>query len=84
VKEIPYKETWLPFAKDTELKIADEEEEVKNWKVYGQTYDTLSMSWRLGDADAYLIKLVERVDHSYEKADYEIKTPVRYVLALPE
>ena len=84
VKEIPYKETLLTFAKDTELKIADEEEEVKNWKVYGQTYDTLSMSWRLGDADAYLIKLVERVDHSYEKADYEIKTPVRYVLALPE
>jgi hypothetical protein len=52
------------------LKIADVEEEVKNWKVSGQTYDVLSFSWDLDDVDAYLIKLVERIDHSYEKVDY--------------
>jgi hypothetical protein len=34
--------------------------------------------------DGYLIKLVERVDNSYEKADYKTVTPVKYVLALPE
>ena len=85
VKQIPYEETWLPFdKKNIELKIADVDEEIKNRKVYGQSYDTLSMSWTLGDADAYLIKLVERIDHSYEKADYDVKTPVHYVLALPE
>jgi hypothetical protein len=34
--------------------------------------------------DGYLIKLVERIDNSYEKADYKTVTPVKYVLALPE
>jgi hypothetical protein len=41
----------------------------------------------LSDADAYLIKLVERIDHSYEKADYKSKgsdVNVIYVLALPD
>jgi hypothetical protein len=34
--------------------------------------------------DAYLIKLVERVDNSYEKLDYSSVSPVHYVLALPK
>jgi hypothetical protein len=39
----------------------------------------------LEDVDAYLIKLVERVDHSYEKVDYTSATaPVIYVLAVPD
>jgi len=85
IKEIPYKEKWLVFNDDSlELKIADVEEEVKNWKVSGQTYDVLSFSWDLDDVDAYLIKLVERIDHSYEKVDYAWKEAVHYVLALPD
>ena len=65
------------------LKIADWDQEVKNRKVIWQTYDTLSFAWDIDDVDAYLIKLDERIDHSYEKADYSISTPVHYVLALP-
>ena len=85
VKEIPYKETWLKFSGDTKLKIADWDVEVKGRKVWSQNYDTLSFYWRLSDVDAYLIKLVERIDNSYEKQDYTNKsTAVRYVLALPD
>jgi hypothetical protein len=48
----------------------------------------LSFSWNLDDADGYLIKLVERIDYSYEKTDYNPGTDKRkqphYVLALPD
>ena len=81
ISEIPYKETRIDFGGDTKLKIADWDVEVKNWKVIWQSYDTLSFSWDLSDADAYLIKLVERIDLSYEKNDY--KRQVNYILALP-
>jgi hypothetical protein len=70
LKEIPFKETWLKFNDGSELKIADSDHEVLNWNVIGQTYDGLYLSWDLEEVDAYLIKLVERIDHSYEKADY--------------
>ena len=83
IKEIPYEEYWIEFDKDTKLKIADVNEEVKNWKVVWQTYDTLSFSWKVEDVDAYLIKLVDRIDYSYEKSDYKSASPI-YVLALPE
>ena len=83
INEIPYEETRISI-KDMKLKIADVWEEVKNWKVSGQNYDVLSFSWLLDDSDAYLLKLVERVDSSYEKSDYNLKVPVRYVLALPD
>ena len=84
VKDIPFEETRLIFDKNTKLKIADWDQEVKNWRVVWQTYDSLSFSWDVENVDAYLIKLVERIDHSYEKADYtSISTPVHYVLALP-
>ena len=83
IKKIPYEETWIEFDKETKLKIADVDEEVKNWKVVWQTYDTLSFSWKLKDVDAYLIKLVDRVDYSYEKSDHNSNLPI-YVLALPE
>jgi hypothetical protein len=43
----------------------------------------LSFSWDLSDADAYLIKLVERIDYSYEKVDYGGNKRVSYILALP-
>jgi hypothetical protein len=82
--KIPYEETWLGFKGGLKLKIADKNCEVKNFKVTGQTYDVLYLSWKQEDVDAYLIKLVERVDHSYEKADYtSLSTPVHYVLAIP-
>jgi len=90
IKEIPFVETRVSFDSNTKLKIADFNQEVKNWRVVGQSYDTLSFSWLLdADADAYLIKLVERIDHSYEKAEYSrngrvIESSYRYVLALPE
>ena len=83
VNEVPYEETWISFGSDTRLKIADWDVEVKNWKVVWQSYDILSFSWDLSDADAYLIKLVERIDHSYEKNDYNSKAAVSYILALP-
>ena len=81
LSEIPYEETRVEFDKGTKLKIADWDVEVKNWKVTGQSYDILSFSWDLSDADAYLIKLVERIDYSYEKRDYDRR--VNYILALP-
>ena len=82
--EIPYKETRIKFSSDTVLKIADENQEVKWWNVVGQSYDTLSFSWSLDDIDAYLIKLVERIDYSYEKAEYTKNKRIRYILALPD
>jgi hypothetical protein len=58
---------------------------VRDWRVAGQNYDILTFTWKLEDVDAYLIKLVERIDHSYEKADFtSIEAPVHYVLALPD
>jgi len=85
IENIPYEETWISFDSETKLKIADKKEEVKNFKVDGQTYDDLTFSWLLDDVDAYLIKLVERVDYSYEKADYtDNSVRVRYVLAVPK
>jgi hypothetical protein len=35
------------------------------------------------NADGYLIKLVERIDDSYEKKDYTV-APTKYALVLPE
>ena len=87
IKQIPYEEAWVSFnsSDETKLKIADKNQEVKNWRVAGQTYDALSFSWKVEDTDGYLIKLVERIDHSYEKVDYNsMKAHVHYVLALPE
>ncbi len=86
VSEIPYKETWLKFGGNLKLKIADWNLEVKNRKVSWQTYDTLQFSRSKDEnADGYLIKLVERIDNSYEKKDYtSVATPVKYVLAVPE
>ena len=87
IDKIPYEETWLEFTKDTKLKIADWDVEVKNWKVTWQSFDLLSFSWDLSNSDAYLIKLVERIDNSYEKADYKSKgndVNVVYVLAVPD
>jgi hypothetical protein len=43
----------------------------------------LSFSWRLDDVDGYLIKLVDRIDYSYEKIDQTLAKHVLYVLALP-
>ena len=83
IKEVPYEEKWVEFDKNTKLKISDVKEEVKNRKVSGQSYDVLYFSWVLDGSDAYLIKLVERIDNSYEKADYAGSVPVHYVLALP-
>ena len=80
---IPYEEKWVNFDKDTVLKIADVNEEVKNRKVIGQTYDVLSFSWDLEAVDGYLIKLVDRIDYSYEKQDFKSKQAY-YVLALPK
>ena len=81
VSNIPYEETRLDFGDNTKLKIADWDVEVKNWKVTWQSYDVLSFSWDLYDVDAYLIKLVERIDYSYEKRDDTAR--VSYILALP-
>jgi hypothetical protein len=84
VKEIPFKETWLSFGNNIKLKIADWNIEVKDRKVLWQTYDSLQFSWHMDEnADGYLIKLVERIDDSYEKKDYTV-APTKYALVLPE
>ena len=84
--KVPYVETWISCWWAWSLKIADWNEEVKNWNVKWQTYDNLSFGWTLNnEVDGYLIKLVERIDHSYEKADFtQNLSSVRYVLALPK
>ena len=85
IDKIPEEEFWINFDSDTKLKIADWNIEIKNWKVDSQGYDDLRFSWYASDTDAYLIKLVERVDNSYEKSDYKyVTTPVIYVLAIPK
>ncbi len=88
IEEIPYEETRLEFNGGLKLKIADYKEEIKNRELSNQNYDILSFSWKLDDADGYLIKLVERIDYSYEKVDYNPGADKRkkphYVLALPD
>ncbi len=85
VEEIPYEEMWLNFGNNLKLKIADLNTEVKKWEVMWQNYDSLQLSRNADQRiDGYLIKLVERIDNSYEKVDYKTVTPVKYVLALPE
>lgn len=84
VNSIPYEETRLKFDNDTRLKIADWKTEVKNRKVLWQTYDSLQFSWSAKEnVDGYLIKLVDRIDNSYEKSDYATVNP-KYVLVLPD
>lgn len=84
IDKIPYEEKWITFDSDTILKIADWDTEVKQWRVMWQSYDVLSLSWKISDVDAYLIKLVDRIDNSYEKMDYTSDTAdVRYILAIP-
>lgn len=83
IKEIPYEEKRIKFDSYTRLKIADWDQEVKNWKVKWQTYDSFTLSWKVEDVDAYLIKLVTRIDTSYEKLDRESKK-VYYILVLPD
>ena len=84
INEVPYEETWVDFDGDTRLKIADNNREVKNRKVTFQNADILSFSRKLDNVDAYLIKLVKKIDESYEKLDYSSTADVHYVLALPE
>ncbi len=82
LSEIPYEETYIRFSDDTKLKIADTNTEVKNREVAGQSYDTLSFSWKLENVDGYLIDLMDRIDLNYEKK-YSHLRPI-YVLALPK
>lgn len=82
LSEVPYEEKYIRFSDGTVLKIADTNNEVKNWEVVGQSYDTLSFSWKLEDVDGYLIDLMDRIDYNYEKK-YSHLRPI-YVLALPK
>ena len=87
IKEIPYEETRLDFNWGLKLKIADYREEVKNRRISNQNFDVLSFSWKRDTSDWYLIKLVERVDYSYEKTDYNPSTKQEiphYVLVVPD
>lgn len=90
--DIPFEETWLTFDSETILKIADTDDEVKNWKVDWQSYDSLSFSWKLSqwNIDWYLVKLLDRIDYSYEKSDFDsaqsngsLSLDVKYILVLP-
>ncbi|MDR0283210.1 MAG: hypothetical protein LBI53_08250 [Candidatus Peribacteria bacterium] len=88
---IPSSKTYLTFDKDTNLKIADQHFEVKNFLTQGQTFDNISFGWKKSNESsvyAYLIKLTDRVDYSPEKQDLtdtdNIIKKNKYLLVLPQ
>lgn len=86
IYKLENKETFLTFDKETILKIFDEHEEVKNFDVQGQNFDSISLSrrkWYEDDIEGYMIKLTERIDHSPEKQEKENISTTKYVLILP-
>ncbi len=65
------------------IKVYDQNREVKNFKIGGQTFDTLNFSWtnnKFDDVDGYLMRISERVDGLLEKNDLD---KVKYLLFLP-
>jgi hypothetical protein len=87
IDQLPNEETRLTFDKDTKLKIADTHEEVKNFAIRGQTFDSISFSRRPSretNVDGYLIKLTDRIDYSPEKEDTNKNLIETYILVLPK
>ncbi|MDR2540443.1 MAG: hypothetical protein LBD11_01325 [Candidatus Peribacteria bacterium] len=87
VDQLPDEETRLTFDKDTKLKIADTHEEVKNFAIKGQTFDSISFSRRQSQepsVDGYLLKLTDRIDYSPEKEDTNKNLVETYILILPK
>lgn len=70
--------------KKEEIKLYDENDEVKNFKIEGQNFDTLSFSWthnKNNPIDGYLMRISERIDGLLEKNDLD---NVKYILFLPD
>ena len=62
----------LSFTNNISLKIYDKDREVKNFRMQGQSFDSISFSWTnndiMGDdVDGYLIQLNHRVDTHHDK-----------------
>lgn len=85
------KDTYL---KKSNLRIASPLEEVKNFKIKSQTFDTISFSWSKSQSDkvvGYLLNFENRVDTSMEKSTNAKLTAWRwnttydeYLLVLPQ
>lgn len=77
----------LEFDGSTRLKIHDQHEEVKNFQIKGQSFDSIAISRRKSrepTVDGYLLKLTERIDHSPEKQEITNKSIYkRFVVILP-
>lgn len=86
INEIKAEHSTIRFDRTTILKISDQHQEVKNFKVNGQTFDDISLEWKTSreqGVEAYLIKLTERVDHAPEKQEkINTQIPRKYVLVL--
>lgn len=62
----------MSFTNNISLKIYDKDREVKNFRMQGQSFDSISFSWTnndiMGDdVDGYLIQLNHRVDTHHDK-----------------
>ncbi|MDR0607403.1 MAG: hypothetical protein LBG52_03435 [Candidatus Peribacteria bacterium] len=87
INNIPNEATRLTFDNATKLKISDTHEEVKNFAIKGQTFDSISISRRQSresDVDGYLLKLTDRIDYSPEKEDLKKNLIETYILVLPK
>ena len=75
---------WWLWGKSDEIKLYDQNSEVKNFKLEGQTFDSLSFSWINNHHEAvsgYLMQISEKVDGLVEKYDQKW---TKYLLFLPK
>ena len=76
-----YLSLWWLFASD--IKVYDENAEVKNFELKWQNYESLSFSWDNNKYEAtswYLMRIVERIDWFRENNS---SSKIRYILFLP-
>jgi hypothetical protein len=88
ISSLPRQPTRITFDNETKLKISDYHEEVKNFRIQGQSFDEISFAFRQNlekDVAGYLIKLTNRIDHAPEKEDQNTPNLIEaYVLVLPQ
>jgi hypothetical protein len=69
IKQYVDERWYFVFNDDTKLKLLSDDYEVNNFSNDGNTYDSITLSWFNDWADAYILKLVPRVDYYYDKND---------------
>lgn len=87
-------EKWFAQFGDTEIKILDVMQEVKNFSLQGQNFESIQMGWKnssvLGDKPkGYLIRYTDKIDNFFEKIQtfsfFGSRTTQRkYILVLPQ